>query len=219
MLKAVIFDMDGVIIDNEPIHFRVVKGFAYDIGFDITFQDWQELIGNKQKIIWTRLKKKYELPQEVEDLVSEHRKRYMNEIQTMTNEKPVEGVDILIKDLYERGLKLTIASSSPRNNIEAVLSMFNLTDYFHITVCGEDVKEGKPAPDIFLYTAKKIGVLPEECVVIEDSYNGVLAAKAANMKCIGFKNPNSGNQDLSSADKIVSGLVEVNFLKINNLYK
>ena len=217
MFKAVIFDMDGVIIDSEPIHFRVVKGFTNDIRFDITFRDWQELIGNKQKIIWTRLKEKHRLSQEVDDLVNEHRRRYMLEIETLTNEKPIEGVDILIKDLYTKCIKVALASSSPRNHIEAIIKKFNLTDYFQVMVCGEDVKEGKPSPDIFLHTAKIINTLPDECIVIEDSYNGVLAAKAANMKCIGFRNPNSGNQDLSKADKIVTSLKDINIATLSEL--
>ena len=207
--------MDGVIIDSEPIHYRIVKGFANDIGFDISFQDWQELIGNKQKIIWTRLKDKHGLSQEVDDLVNEHRRRYMIEIQTLTKEEPIEGVDRLIKDLYIKGIKVALASSSPRNHIEAILKKFNLTDYFHAVVCGEDVKDGKPSPDIFLYTAKIINTLPEECIVIEDSYNGVIAAKAANMKCIGFRNLNSGNQDLSKSNRIVSSLLDINIKTFN----
>ena len=121
------------------------------------------------------------------------------------------------KDLYQRGIKMALASSSPRSHIDAVLKMFNLTDYFHAIVCGEDTKEGKPSPDIFLNAAKIINTLPEDCIVIEDSYNGVLAAKAANMKCIGFKNPNSGNQDLSNADKIVTSLEDINIETLNEL--
>ena len=141
----------------------------------------------------------------------------MLEIETLTNEKPIEGVDILIKDLYIKGIKVALASSSPRNHIEAIIKKFNLTDYFHAMVCGEDVKEGKPSPDIFLHTAKIINTLPKECIVIEDSYNGVLSAKAANMKCIGFRNLNSGNQDLSKADMIVTSLKDINIITLSGL--
>lgn len=217
MFKAVIFDMDGVIIDSEPIHYRVVKRFANDLGFDISFQDWQEFIGSKQEIIWLRLKEKYKLLQAVDDLVSEHRKRYMQELQTLRDEKPIKGVDTLIRNLYIKDIKIALASSSPRNNIETVLKMFNIIDYFNVIVCGDDVKEGKPSPKIFLQAAKMVNVCPEECVVIEDSYNGVMAAKAANMKCIGFKNINSGNQDISKADKIVTSLMDINYEILNAL--
>ena len=90
-----------------------------------------------------------------------------------------------------------------------VVSKFELEDYFSCILSGEEVENGKPAPDIYVETAKKLGIVPEECIVIEDSKNGVMAAKEAGMKCIGFKNINSGEQDLSKADYIVNSIVEI----------
>ena len=84
-----------------------------------------------------------------------------------------------------------------------------LKKYFKICVSGNEVKNGKPAPDVFLHTANLLKVNPQECLVIEDSTNGVKAAKSAEMRCIGFQNFNSGNQDLSDADMIISTFSEL----------
>ncbi|HEX9025530.1 MAG TPA: HAD-IA family hydrolase, partial [Clostridium sp.] len=95
---------------------------------------------------------------------------------------------------------------------DVVVSKFKLQDYFRFIVSGEEVDNGKPAPDVYIETAKKLGMLPRDCTVIEDSKNGVLAAKAAGMMCIGFQNVNSGNQDLSMADNIVKSILEIKFI-------
>lgn len=92
--------------------------------------------------------------------------------------------------------------------IELVVKKLGIDNCFEVLVSGDYVKNSKPAPDIFLYAADKLKVKPHECVVIEDSYNGVHGAKKAGMKVIGFKNPNSGNQDLSEADFIIDSLGE-----------
>lgn len=91
-----------------------------------------------------------------------------------------------------------------------MVSKFNLQHYFKYIVSGDEVKNGKPAPDVYVETAKRLGISTTDCIVIEDSKNGVLAAKAAEMKCIGFQNINSGNQDLSKADIIVNSINEIN---------
>ena len=97
--------------------------------------------------------------------------------------------------------------------------MFNLEKFFETKISGDEVNNGKPAPDIFLYAVKIIGAEPEECIVIEDSKNGVEAAKSAGIKCIGFENPNSGKQDLSSADMVINSFSEINYQKLRQIYE
>ena len=96
--------------------------------------------------------------------------------------------------------------------------MFNLGKFFKTIVSGYEVENGKPAPDIFLYAAKRLGVQPEDCIVIEDSENGIEAATSAGMKCIGFRNLNSGKQDLSSADMVMDSFSEVNYKKLRYIF-
>lgn len=104
---------------------------------------------------------------------------------------------------------MALASSNNRKTVDLIVEKFNLDKYLSVIMSGEDVKEGKPNPEIFIKTAEKLGLSPTDCIVIEDAENGVLAAKSAEMKCIGLKNPGSGNQDLSKADLVVNSFQEL----------
>jgi HAD superfamily hydrolase (TIGR01509 family) len=152
--------------------------------------------------MWTAIQRSRGLRQSVEELV---RMQVNGNIDFMRNERvdPVEGVIDLIAGLDHAGLLLGIASSSPYRIIEMVIEKFDLRRYFDGIVSGEDFKNGKPAPDIFLAAAALLKVSPGQCVVIEDATHGVEAAKAARMKCIGFKNIHSPGQKLEKADMII----------------
>lgn len=118
--------------------------------------------------------------------------------------RPVAGVTDLLDALRTINLRLAIASSSSRDMIELAMNKADLASYFEAVTNGNEVTQGKPDPEIFLVSAEKLGVPPEECIVIEDSPHGISGGKAAGMTCIGFKNPNSGDQDLSNADLTVN---------------
>ena len=128
----------------------------------------------------------------------------------------ISGIPELLISLKHNNIKTAIGSSSPKELIITVIEKFQLGKYFDCIVSGDEVKEGKPKPDIYLEVSKRIGVNPEECIVIEDSRNGVLAAKNAGMKCFGFRNVNSGNQDLSKADIIVDSIrnIDIEIIKV-----
>jgi len=219
MFKSIILDMDGVIIDSEPIHFKVEKELFKNLGLAISDEEYLSFVGTTSRALWLHMKNKYKLSQSVEELVEMEKANYMDYILSQGNEKPMPGVAQLIEELYRNKVKLVVASSASIKNIERVLEMFNLGRFFEAKVSGDEVNNEKPAPDIFIYAAKVIGAQPEECVVIEDSKNGVEAAKSAEMKCIGFKNPNSGNQDLSSADIVINSFSEINYQKLWQVYE
>ena len=107
-----------------------------------------------------------------------------------------------------KGIPMAVASSSSLSIIDKVLDKLALREYFTLIATGDEVPASKPAPDIFLLAAQRLGCKPEACWVIEDSYNGVTAAKAAGMHCIGFYNPHSGNQDISAADHRIEHIAE-----------
>ena len=132
----------------------------------------------------------------------------------------MEDFTKVIDEIKTRKIPIALASSSLREWIEIVLNRFDLNPFFDVIVSAEDIDApGKPAPDIYLYTAKKLGLLPGECLVIEDSYHGVTAAKSAGMFCIGFRNGFNEKQDLSSADFIANGYKELENDKFFNLFK
>ena len=214
MLKAVIFDMDGVIIDSEPIHYKLSKLYFNELGLDITDEEYYTFVGIGDKEIFARLKNKYNLMLKSDEMAATYEKRYIEYLKQMENEEPIRGVDILIRNLHKKGLLLAVGSSASRENIGIVLKSFHLEGYFDTIVSGYDVENSKPFPDIYIRSAEKLGVDPAECIVIEDSSNGVKASKSAGMKCIAYKNRNSGEQDLSQADIIIDSFEKVEFDKL-----
>jgi HAD superfamily hydrolase (TIGR01509 family) len=217
MLEAVLFDMDGVIIDSEPIHYQLSKLYYAELGLNITDEEYYTFVGIGDKEIFTRLKEKYGLKLKVDEMVETYQQRYIEHLQELKDERPIRGVDILIKDIYNRGFHLALGSSATRRNIEAVLEYFKLREYFDVIVSGCEVEKSKPSPDIYVQAAKKLGVDPSGCIVIEDSSNGVRAAKSAGMKCIAYKNPNSGEQDISLADIIIDSFEGLDFGRLASL--
>jgi beta-phosphoglucomutase family hydrolase len=217
MLKAVIFDMDGVLIDSEPFHLVVNEKIFANLGINLGEEEYHGFIGTTHKDMWSTIKKRYNLPQSVPELVN---MQVSGNINYIKNEKieEIKGISDLLSKIALENIKIGIASSSPTEVIELVINKLGISNYFSAIVGGEEIKKGKPSPDIFLKAAKRLDAKPSDCTVIEDSKNGVLAAKAAGMKCVGFKNPNSGNQDLRKADLIADKYDSLNVSTLKDLF-
>ncbi|HOD10949.1 MAG TPA: HAD-IA family hydrolase, partial [Flavobacterium sp.] len=127
------------------------------------------------------------------------------------------GVEDLIKDLHSNGMQLVLASSSANVTIERIFNRFNLHQYFTHKVSGEDFPKSKPHPAIFLKAAELAQTPVENCIVIEDSTNGIQAAKSAEIYCIGYDSFHSKMQDYSKADKVITHFNELNFITIKNI--
>ncbi|WP_010238622.1 HAD family hydrolase [Clostridium arbusti] len=219
MLKAVIFDMDGVLIDSEPDHLRIHEKILESLGIQPSSLDHSKYIGVTSSYKWSDIKSKYDLDYSVDELVDINRRKYFEYITSKdTIIEAIPGVDKLVRDIYNGGLKLAVASSAPINVIETVIKYTGLEKYFDILVSGDYVKRSKPNPDIFLYASEKLQIKPEDCLVVEDSHNGSIAAKKAEMKCLGYKNVNSGNQDISAADLIVNSFNKVKLEDLKKLF-
>ncbi|ACL69772.1 HAD family hydrolase [Halothermothrix orenii] len=216
MIEAVIFDMDGVIINSEPIHYKVNQIIYEKLGIKVPRSEYNTFIGKSNTDIWSFLKRKYNLKESVSSLIE---KQISGNIKYLKSHEvnPIPGVKPLLDELSEKQITTGLASSSPEIYIETVLEELGLKSYFKVTVSGETVARGKPEPDIFEKAARILGVEPPHCVVIEDSKNGVNAAKAAGMICIGYRNEESGDQDLSAADVVVDSLEKVNYQFIKDL--
>lgn len=219
MLKAVIFDMDGVIFDSEPIHLAMEQGIFRSFGIDLTKEEHNTYVGTTSHYMWEMIKKRHKIIHSIEELVELDRGNYFKYIsRSDINISSIDGVDNFIQELKYNNIKLAVASSSPMNVIDRIISLFNLKKYFDVLVTGDFVDKSKPEPDIFLYAAHKLGFKPEECLVVEDSYNGVTAAKRAGMKCVGYINGNSGNQDLSSSDIAIDDYSKITVDDLHNLF-
>jgi HAD superfamily hydrolase (TIGR01509 family) len=216
MKWAVIFDMDGVIIDSEPFHWEVNKRIFNELGVTVSEAEYQQYIGTSNTDMWTSIKHRHCLAQTVTQLVA---MQVDGNIQHMKTEPlpEIQGVVELIRMLHSNGVPLALASSSPHRIIEMVLSAFDIRGYFDAVVSGEDFKQGKPAPDIFLKASELLGVSPQSCVVIEDSTNGVLASEKAGMHSVGFINKNSGMQNLDKADFTINCFSGLSIQKLHEL--
>lgn len=208
MIKALIFDMDGVIIDSEPIHARVLTKVLKDLGRDTRPDDFVEFIGMRDEEMWTILKKRYSLSGTVGELIAKH-DEYKKKRFSQDDLEPVEGIPELIKNAKSKNLKISLATSSPRYLAEQILKGLKLIPFFDALVTGNDVSHSKPDPEVFLKAAQALKLEPNECIVIEDSFLGIQAAKSAGMKCIAYKNPHSGCQDTSFADFEVSSIKDI----------
>ena len=208
MIKAVIFDMDGVIVDSEPLHIEADKMVLEEYGVEISDDILRYYAGVTDAAMWKELKEIYNLEHTVDELTEKPAKLKLK-IFGEKELKMIDGIRELIGLLKKRGVKVGLASSSHRELIGIVLDKLGIAEFFDVIVSGGDVAESKPAPDIFLKASALLGVGPGDCLAIEDSEQGVKAAKEAGMKCVGYINANSGDQDLSMADLTVSSIRDI----------
>jgi HAD superfamily hydrolase (TIGR01509 family) len=218
MLEAVIFDMDGVIIDSEPINFAVEQEIFLDLGICLTEEEHQSYVGTTGEAMWASIKRNHGLSQSVEELHTLSRKHYLQAMRSIRNIEPIPGVVELIDDIRSHGLPTVVASSSSPENIDHVLNTLGMRHLFEAVIDGIQVQNSKPSPDIFLRAAASINKDPLQCLVIEDSQVGVTAAKKAGMSCIGYWNVSSGNQNLSNADVVVQTLTTLNYAKLVQIH-
>ncbi len=218
MLKAVLFDMDGVIIDSEPLHAKAAVLALQKYNISIPLEYLNGFVGCTTYSMCQRIVADYQLSLPPEELLRSINDSKNNLVQT-EGYVVIPYVIELIKDLYSHGIKLMIASSSYPEAIEEVMNTLELTEYFEGYVAGSMVTHPKPAPDIFLLAADRLKVRPDECIIIEDSHHGVSAAAAAGITSIGFVNPNSGEQDLRKAAILVEGFDEVDYSFVNRIYQ
>ena len=205
---AVIFDMDGVILDSERVYQEIEREMFVELNIPVSREEHGKFTGTAERTMWQYMKNRYGFKEDTSELVHQERVRFLSRLSSPPGIPPMEGIKELLKELSNRSIPLLIASSSSREIIEAVVLQLGISEYFTGIVSGDEVEETKPSPDIFIKASKLINIPPEHCVVIEDSENGVRAARAAGMRVVGLVNPASGQMDLSGADMIIHGLVE-----------
>ncbi len=217
MIQTVIFDMDGVIVDTEPVHrYAYYKQFA-ELNIEVTEAMYTSFTGFSTRNTFQTLKENFQLEHEVEDLIQRKRSIFNDAFDTKEDLELLEGVRDLIEDLHQNGIQLIVASSASKVTIDRVFTRFGLHDFFTHIVSGEDFPKSKPHPAIFEHAAS-LSIAPKQnCIVIEDSTNGVKAAKAAGIFCVGYNSEHSKDQNLEEADRIINHFNELNATIVKTL--
>lgn len=210
---GVLWDMDGVIADTGPYHFKSWQKVFRERGVSFTEENFKRNFGQRNDTII-----RYglgELPATDIELIAREKEETFRKL-VRSNLKPLPGVIDLIKSLGEHGFKVALASSGPIENIRLITRSLGIYDYFDAIVYGHEVAEGKPSPLGFLLAAQKIGIKTPRCVVIEDSIAGITAAKRAGMHSIAVTTTHP-REKLSAADLVVDSLEEVSIKDIERL--
>jgi HAD superfamily hydrolase (TIGR01509 family) len=204
-IKAVIYDMDGVLIDSMPFFVEIVWEMAVERGCDITKEKVNEFAGSPMHMWWDWIVEEYRLEENPEKLTARVEEEYARFLNQPDKIKVMSGVVDTIKWLNENGYKVAIASSSPNHAIKKVYNALKLKGYVNSYTGGNEVAHGKPFPDVFIETAHRMEIPEHECLVIEDSTNGIKAANLAGMTTVAYKeNGDAKGQNLSESNYTIT---------------
>jgi HAD superfamily hydrolase (TIGR01509 family) len=216
-LEAAIFDMDGVLIDSQPLHFETDNYLLKSFNIDPADVDLTATQGKSNPDIWRGIIERFGITAPLDEIMQksvEIKLKLFAERDCV----PIAGIPELLQSIQAANVKRAVASSSAEQVVHLVLQKIGVRGFFDVVVSGESVTKSKPEPEVFLKTASLLGVRPEICVVLEDAAHGVTAAKRAGMKCVGYRNRNTGNQDLSRADFIVDRFADVTLARLRGLW-
>lgn len=216
ILKAVLFDMDGVIVDTEPLHRKAYFAMFSNIGIKVSEDLFTSFTGRTTESVCKELVSTYNLSQSYTDLIQIKRAFFKDLFNNDPDFDLLPGVRNLIENYYQNGIKLVLASSASQTTINMVFDKFNLHQYFMGKISGADLEASKPHPEIFIKAAEIANEPRENCVVIEDSTNGILAAYDANIYCVAYRSQNSHLQDYSKASIVIDLYEEIYTENLNN---
>jgi len=212
MIEAIIFDMDGTLVDTEPFNSEIEKCQFRLNQIPVSDEEHQKYLGTASDVMWMEIAERHNLQIPVDELIEQNRTeslRYFNEIE----EIPVmPGLVDLLEKMQTRKYPMAVASSSTPEMIDLILHKTNLKKYFQVLVSAEEAGKSKPEPDVFLLAARKLGIDPKNCMVIEDSKNGIAAARAAGMSCIAYQGPGTDPQNQKEADSIIQNFSQLEMM-------
>lgn len=217
MIRAVIFDMDGVLINSTKYIWKSFNILLSKFGVNISNKDIKKYLGKSLRDQIKMWKEDFNIKEEI-DYTKFSEAAFKTELRLMKNEpESNHEAKKVVEKLKEKGLKIAVATSSQKPRAEKMLSILGIKNKLDTIVTADDVDNHKPNPDIFLKASNNLGVSPEECVVIEDAANGIEAAKKAKMKAIAILTEYHTKEELKEADLIVNSLSEIDYEKIQAL--
>ena len=216
MIKGIIFDMDGVIINSENIKANAWEQILTKYGVRGGGGWYKNNLGNPGKILAEKAIAEFSLPIDINSLFLDVHHHYLKELENSSN--PIKTSIDFLKLIPKSKFKIALSSSMDKKTMLQQMNMNGVLNIFDSVTSGlDEIKKDKPNSDIYLATAKKLNILPKNCIVIEDTPPGVKSAKNAGMKCIGFINPMNGKQDLSEADIITNNLLKIDINEMSKL--
>ena len=209
MIKAMIFDMDGVIADTEPLHASARNALLAEFGLDVE-KISPTAIGRSKRAFWTEVAEKYGLKNMADEL-AEREFELILEIAEAVELPATDGLEDILKTLQKNGIKAAVASSSDGSYVDKILQITGLEKYFCAKACGDEVLKAKPAPDVYLKALSLCDTCAANAVAVEDSDAGIAAAKAAGLYCIGYDAvlDEKTRQKFTYADAVVHDMREV----------
>lgn len=203
--RAVLWDMDGVLADTGPAHLASWQQIGRARGREVTTEDFRQVFGLRNREAIARLFG--QLPDREVAALEQRKEEYFRDA-IRRGLAPRPGLRRLLAELRRAGFAQAVASSAPPENVALILEVLGIAREFAAIVTGDDVRRGKPDPEVFLRAAAKLGVPPDRCVVVEDAFVGVAAAKAAGMRCVALVGTNP-RERLQQADLVVDSLEEL----------
>jgi len=212
MINAIIFDMDGTLVDTEPFNTEIEKRLFRLNKVEISEEAHQKYLGIASDTMWREIAERNQLKIPVSELIEQNHKesfKYLSEVEQI----PImPGLVDLLEKLQARKYPMAVASSSTPEIIELILSRTNLKKYFRVIVSAQETGKSKPEPDVFLLAAEKLGIKPVHCLVVEDSENGIKAALAAGMTCVAYQGPEADPQKQKEADAVIQNFSQLEMI-------
>jgi beta-phosphoglucomutase family hydrolase len=203
MIKAIIFDMDGVLVDSEPFHIEIEKQQFLLNQISISDEEHSQYMGVASDVMWKEIAEHHSFNVSVEDLTEQFKVQSIQYFSELDEIPVMPGLIDLLEKLSRKNFPMAVASSSYPEIIKIILEKTGLLKYFKVIVSSQEAGKSKPEPDVFLLAARKLGVLPQNCLVIEDSANGIKAAQAAGMSCVAYQGSGANPQSQKEADAVV----------------
>jgi len=218
MLKAIIFDMDGVLVNSPKYIWESFNALLKKFGVHISKEEVKKNLGISLRDRIPLWKKKYSIKEDI-DIQDFSKKSFEIQLELMKKQlKPNKPVNKLIQSAKQEGIKIAVATSSTFVRAKNILELIEIWDKLDAIVTTEDAEKHKPDPELFLKTAEKLKIAPEDCVVIEDAVNGIEAAKRAGMKVIGLTTEFYSIEELKDANLVINNLSELTLEKLKTLF-
>lgn len=209
MIKAIIFDMDGVLVDSEPFHIEIEKRQFRQNDILVSEEEHRRYLGVASDVMWKEIGQNHNLNFPVENLIEQNKLESIRFFSELDDIPVMPGLIELLEKLQQKNYPRAVASSSFPEIIDLILEKTGLNKYFDVVVSSREAGKSKPEPDVFLLAARKLGVHSENCMVVEDSKNGIKAAKSAGMKCIAFQGPGANPENQKQADAVIFDFKEL----------